>query len=234
MTIVIMQPGYLPWMGFFELMHRSDVFVIFDNVQYDKNGWRNRNRIKTPKGPLWLTAPVKISGNQKILEVRIDNSKNWQKDHLRAIEFNYARAPYFKNYFGSIEKILKQKWDFLIDLDMALINLLAEALNLKRKIIFSSHLKTSSQNNANKAERLILICREFKADVFYEPAGGKNYLAGEEPRFKQEGVELIFQNFRCPSYSQLFGQFVPDLSVIDLLFNEGEKSSDFIIKGGLN
>lgn len=226
MTIAIMQPGYLPWPGFFELIYRSDIFVIYDNVQYDKNGWRNRNRIKTSKGYQWLTVPVHIRGKPMISEVRIDNSRNWPEDHLRALEFNYNKAPYFKKYFNQIKELLGQKWELLIDLDLALIKVLSQNLGFERKIVLSSDFKIS--NDSDKVGRLIDICKKFGAKVFYEPAGGKDYLANEVEHFKKEGIELIFQNFQCPEYPQLFGAFIPNLSILDLLFNMGENSLNYI------
>lgn len=228
MTVAIMQPGYLPWMGFFELIHRSDVFVVYDNVQYDKNGWRNRNSIKTAQGPQWLTVPVHSKGKPLIREIKIDNSKDWSQGHLRALELNYCKAPYFRKYFSPIKRILTEKWQLLIDLDMALIKFLAGELGLKKEMIFSSQLAVKN----DRVGRLVDICKKCGADTFYEPAGGKTYLASEQGRFEGEGIKLVFQNFRCPEYSQQFGKFIPDLSVVDLLFNEGEKSLNYIIKGG--
>lgn len=224
MTIAIMQPGYLPWMGFFELMYHSEIFVFRDEVQYDKS-WRNRNQIKTPRGVRWLTVPLHVHGRPKISEVKIDNSRNWRIDHLRILEANYSKAPYFRKYFSHIQEVLNQEWGLLIDLDIALIKVIARALGLHRKMILASDLKVDN----GKVDKLIAICKELGANVFYEPAGGKDYLGGQVERFRQEGIELIFQDFHCPNYNQLFGEFLPNLSTLDLLFNEGEKSLNYIL-----
>jgi len=222
---VIMQPGYLPWLGFFELMSKSDIFIIYDNVQYDKNGWRNRNQIKTPNGPQWLTVPVLIKNKPKINEVKIDNRQNWNKKHLKALELNYKKTSFFDKYYENFEKILLKKWERLLDLDMALIRELNKALGLKKEIKLASSIKI---NASDKVERLIKICKHFKVNTFYEPAGGKNYLEPKKGEFKKEGIKLIFQNYKHPIYKQLYGEFIPNLSVIDLLFNEGKNSLKII------
>lgn len=226
-TIAILQPGYLPWLGFFEQMYRSDVFVIYDDVQYDKNGWRNRNRIKTASGAQWLTVPVIVKGKPKISEVLIDNTKNWSKKHLQAIKTNYAKAPNFTQCFSLLVEILEKKWDRLVDLDVILIKKMAEILGLKREIVLSSELGITG----GRIDRLIKICQYFKADVFYEGAAGKNYI--NEKDFLDAGIKIEFQDYQHPIYKQLFGDFIPYLSIIDLLFNEGDKSLEIITKNSL-
>jgi len=225
MTIAIMQPGYLPWLGFFELMWQSDIFIVYDNVQYDKNGWRNRNRIKTANGPQWLTVPVKTSISLKVNEVLIDNSRNWQRKHLVALKTNYGRTEYFNQYWPIFEKVLTQKWEKLIDLDMVFIYEINKILGLEKEIKFSSHIEIQGE----RVGRLIDICKHLGADTFYEAAGGKNYLEEEIERFNQTGIKLKFQQYCHPVYRQSFGNFIPQLSIIDLLFNEGDKSLNILI-----
>lgn len=110
MTGVILQPGYIPWLGFFEQMYRSEVFVAYDDVQFDKGGWRNRNRIKTSQGELWLTVPIIRNFGQLVKEVKINNQTDWRSKHLKALELNYKKAKYFKDYFGEMEKVLARPW----------------------------------------------------------------------------------------------------------------------------
>ncbi len=222
---VILQPGYLPWLGFFEQMYRSDVFIFYDDVQYDKNGWRNRNRIKTPQGEQWLTAPVLISGQNRplIKDVLIDNKTDWAKKHLKAISQNYSKAPFLNKYFGFFEEILLKKWERLIDLDVSLIEKINEILNIKREIKFSSQLGISG----GKTGRLINICRKLEGTHFYEGATGKDYI--DEKEFESAGVIVEYQDYKHPIYQQLYGQFIPYLSVIDLIFNQGERSLDIIL-----
>src|SRR5262245_54310095 len=118
MTVVVLQPGYLPWLGFFDQMRRADVFVYYDDVQYDTHGWRNRNRIKTQHGPLWLTVPVRHSGLSKprILDVAIDSRTNWAKKHVASIRQAYAAAVFVKPYVAALEEVLMQPWERLVDL----------------------------------------------------------------------------------------------------------------------
>ncbi len=224
--IGILQPGYLPWLGFFEQLYRSDVFVIYDDVQYDKNGWRNRNRIKTANGIQWLTVPalIKFGEHPQICEVRIDKGSKWRKKHLETIRQSYARAPFFKDYMGIFEETFARDWDFLIDLDIHLIKKMAHALGIPEKpMIRSSTLGIQGE----RVDRLIQICKHFSADTFYEGASGVNYIDPSE--FQKSGITVLFQEYHHPEYSQLHGDFVPYLSLLDLLFNCGDKSLDVLL-----
>lgn len=220
MKIGILQPGYLPWLGFFEQMYHSDVFIIYDDVQYDKHGWRNRNRIKTANGVQWLTVPVLSSGKNKplIRDIRINNSTNWRKKHLASITANYSKALYFQDYISIFQEVLNREWDYLFDLDMTFIELLCGVLGLERKVVYSSELNVPG----DRIMRLINICKYFGADVFYEGQAGKAYL--DEELFKNEGITIEYQDYQHPVYQQLYGDFEPYLSVVDLLFNEGPNS----------
>jgi len=226
MRIGILQPGYVPWLGFFEQMHRSDIFVIYDDVQYDKESWRNRNRIKTADGVQWLTVPViaKFSEHPLINQVKIDNSSDWNKKHLLTIKQNYSKAPFFKQYIDIFEEAYTKEWEYLIDIDMYFIIKLAECLGInKEKIMKSSTLNIKG----DRLERLVEICKRFKANIFYEGASGKNYI--DDNYFNEHGIKVEFQDYKHPRYKQLFGDFVPYLSVIDLLFNHGDKSLVILI-----
>lgn len=224
MRIGILQPGYLPWLGFFEQVYKSDVFVIYDDVQYDKNGWRNRNRIKTANGIQWITVPVLVKGKQQplIKDVRIDNSSNWRKKHLASITANYSKAMYFDNYIGLFKRCLEREWEYILDLDMEFIQLFCEVLELKCKMYYASDLGISG----DKVSRLINICEHFGADIFYEGQAGKNYI--DEEIFLQRGISIEYQDYHHPVYRQLYGDFIPYLSIVDLLFNEGPNSLDIL------
>ena len=220
-TIGILQPGYLPWLGFFEQMHKSDVFVIYDDVQYDREGWRNRNRIKTANGVQWLTVPVfvKFDAHPLVNEIKIDNKANWRKKHLSSIRQNYSKAPCFKKYIAIFEEAYLKEWECLMDIDMYFILRLAECLGMGDKKIF----KSSTLNvPGDRIERLINICKSYNADTFYEGASGRNYI--DDAQFLRHGIKVEFQDYEHPVYKQLYGDFVPYLSVIDLLFNHGEES----------
>lgn len=229
-TIVILQPGYLPWLGFFEQMYQSDVFVFYDDVQFDKNGWRNRNRIKTSQGWQWLSVPMHLSGqNQPLInEALIDNRQTWQRKHLTALKINYSKAPYFDRYFGDFEEIYNQEWDRILNLDVALIQCLMKQLALNRPLYFSSELGIIGE----QTERLVAICQHFKAGRFYEGTAGKNYI--DASQFEKAGIILDYQDYQHPVYKQLYGDFEPYMSVVDLLFNHGDASLDILANPGLH
>lgn len=230
MRIGILQPGYLPWLGFFEQMYRSDIFVIYDDVQYNKHSWRNRNRIKTANGVQWLTVPVlvKFNGLPLINEVKIDNKLNWRKKHLFSIKQNYSKAPFYKKYIDIFRDAYSRDWEYLIDINMYFIYELAKCLGINnKKIVRSSTLDVVG----NRIERLVSICKVFRADTFYEGAVGRNYL--DEKYFAEHGIKLEYQDYKHPIYNQLYKDFVPYLSVIDLLFNHGEESLSILINRNL-
>ncbi len=209
--MVILQPGYLPWLGFFEQLAKSDVFVIYDDVYYDKHGWRNRNRIKTPQGAQWLTVPIRVDFRETIIrDVKIDNNQIWPKKHIKTVKQNYSSSLFFDRYFGAFEAIIGKKWEYLIDLDMELTYWLAEELDIKRNIMFSSDLNVQG----DRINRLIKICKKVGANKFYEGAAGKNYIGPTD--FENEGIKVDFQEYVHPQYRQLHKEFIPYLSAIDL------------------
>jgi len=226
MVIGILQPGYLPWLGFFEQLYRSDVFVIYDDVQYDKQGWRNRNRIKTAHGIQWLTVPVHVRLNEfpLINQIEIDKWMNWRSKHLSSVSQNYSKTAFFKKYIDIFRVIYAQEWEYLIDINMAFILKLADCLGMKdKKIILSSTLNVEG----DRLERLVKICKKLNADTFYQGSGGRSYM--DEDYFLKNDIKIQYQDYLHPSYNQLYGEFIPYLSVIDLLFNHGEDSLNILI-----
>jgi len=230
MKVVIMQPAYLPWLGYFDLMDQSDTFVVLDNVQFEKRSWQQRNRIKTKKGELWLTIPVISKGryNQKINEVEIDDSQSWAKKHLKTIERNYAHAKYYKNYINFFKNFYSEKITKLVDFTIPIILYIKDVLGINSQIVKASELNV----NGSKVELLIDICHKIKADEYLSPIGSKEYIE-ENNLFKKEGIRLEYHHYIHPKYSQLWGDFIPYLSAIDLLLNEGGDSLS-IIKSGRN
>lgn len=215
----------MPWLGFFDRIRKSDLFVILDDVGYQKNGFINRNKIKTANGWQWITVPVLgRSPNQKINEVLVDNKQNWGNDHWKAVNFNYSKAPYFKKYAGFFDELFKKEWIKIADLDIYLIKSIIDFLGLKTKIAVSSDLEIGEL----KTERLVSICKKFGADTYLSGPGGKGYMNLEQ--FEKENIKVVFQDFNHPEYEQQFMNygFAPNLSIIDLLFNYGEKSRDMI------
>lgn len=224
-TLVVLQPGYLPWLGFFDQMRRSDIFVYYDDVQYDKHGWRNRNRIKSAAGePVWLTVPVRRSGLDwpKINEVELDRTNQWARKHVGTIRQYYARAPHFSTYLPELEEMLNRPWERLVDLDVALVELICKWIGLKRQIEFSSKLGVGGE----RSERLLGLCQHFSANRYLSGDSAQNYLQND--LFKSHGIEIEWQQYKHPTYSQLHGPFVPYLSIIDLIFNCGPESATIL------
>lgn len=222
MKIGILQPGYLPWLGFFEQLYRTDLFVLYDDVQYDKHGWRNRNRIKTAQGIQWLTVPVlhKFSDKSPVSAIQINNQQPWAKKHLTSIQHAYGKAPFFKSYFSVFEEVYAQSWEYLADLDIHFIQRIAAMLGLGYKTLVRSSELNLTQTG--KQERLVEICQHFGAHTFYEGAAGKNYI--DTGLFAANGVAVKFQDYHHPVYAQLHGEFQPYLSIVDLVFNQGPLS----------
>ncbi|MCK9283047.1 MAG: WbqC family protein [Rhodocyclaceae bacterium] len=223
-TLVILQPGYLPWLGFFDQMLRSDVFVYYDDVQYDKHGWRNRNRIKSPAGPTWLTVPVLNSGRlgQPIIDVVIDNRQPWARKHVTTIAHNYAAAPYLKRYLPQLEEILHRPWERLAELDIAVVELMCEWMGIRRTVRRASQLNVGGE----RSQRLLDICRHFGADTYLTGDSARNYL--DLDLFAAGGLRVEWQSYVHPVYRQLHGEFAPYLSALDLVLNMGPESLNIL------
>jgi hypothetical protein len=225
--IGILQPSYLPWLGYFDQIARSEVFVFYDDVQYDKNGWRNRNRIKTANGVQWLTVPVLLKGKEfpLINEVEIDNSQKWVKKHVTAIEQNYKKCKYYDDFICEILK--DHQWTYLCELNCWLIDSICKFMGLEEsKLSFSSCFKKSEDT----IQKLINIVKEFYGTHFIEGAAGRNYMDENViNQFKQNDIEVIFQDYQHPVYEQRFGEFVSHLSILDVLFNCGKEKTRMLL-----
>lgn len=227
LTVTIHQPGYLPWLGFFDKMAQSDIFVLLDDVQYEKNWFDNRNKIKTANGPIWLTIPVKVSFGQRLNEVGVENKLPWRRKHYQSICDNYRRTPYFERYQAFFQNLYEQEWNTLIDLNLAIIQYLRQELGLKTKLIRSSGLRTNGQ----KGDRILEICDQLGADRYLSGQFGRNYL--DEKKFEAKNIRVVYQDFHHPVYRQLFGDFLPALAAIDLLFNCGPDSAAILSSSAL-
>lgn len=223
MIVAVHQPQYLPWIGYFDKMRRADVFCYLNDVQYKKNEWQNRNRIKTAQDWQWLTVPVQYRFPEKINEVRINNTTQWSKKHLQALKTNYSRAPYFKAYISIFEDTFSRDWELISELNIHLIERLKDALQMQEKTtVISSELTLRE----DPTDRLIDICKVLGADTYLAGQGGADYM--DMARFEKNGLKLILQEFAHPVYSQLFGDFQSHLSIVDLLFNCGPESLEII------
>jgi len=224
MKLVILQPGYLPWLGFFDQMNWADIFVIYDDVQYTKNDWRNRNQIKTANGITWLTVPIQSHLGQLIKDVRLPEKSTWAKNHVKSIQYSYAKSKYFNQYFPKIKDIIETKYKYLAQLDMALILYLNQVLGIQTKIIYSSSINAKGE----KTKRLISICHELGATDYLTGDAAQNYL--NISLFNKNNINVKYHNYKHPVYPQLWGDFVPYLSIIDLLFNCGPESLNILSK----
>jgi hypothetical protein len=232
MILSVHQPQYIPWIGYFDKIARSDHFVFLDTVQYKHREFQNRNKIRTDRGALWLTVPVLVHGcgPQTVMQVRIDRQRDWQRRHFESIKFWYAKAPFLKDHLDFMEDVYNSRtWERLMDLNVYIIKYLLDYLSISTAVSFESKVKTSQ----TKTERIIELCKKLKADTYLSGAGGKDYL--DEDRFEEEGIALQYQNFQHPIYHQQFmgndKDFMPYMSVLDLILNEGHDARKVI---GLN
>ena len=226
MIVSIHQPQYLPWLGYFDKIDQADVFVFLDNVQYKKNEWQNRNRIKTAQGAQWLTVPVLYHFPERILEVEINRRVNWARKHLQALRTNYTKARFFKQYLPLFEALYEREWQKLVDLNVECVRCLVQALGIDTRLAVASQFELSEE----PTERLIGICRAVGADAYLAGSGGRSYM--DLVQFEEAGIEVQFQQFDHPVYPQLFGEFEAYLSIVDLLFNCGDESLSIVRGAG--
>jgi len=229
-TLVIHQPSFLPWIGFFDLLDLADIYIIYDDVAFDKNGWRNRNKIKTSSGTKWLTIPVKTSGRfgQLNKDVIIDNVQHWKKKHKDSVFFSYKKASQFQEVYNLIEPIWNLKSEFLLDYQIFALRLIIDFLKIDIEIILASELLIRHETD-DRQERLINLCLEKEANTLLNGSAGE--LLYSTTDFAENEISLKFQDYQHPKYAQLHGPFVPYMSIIDLLFCEGNKSLALIQKG---
>lgn len=231
MILAAHQLHYLPWLRYFHKIASCDTFVVLDNIQFNKNGWQNRNKIKTERGASLVTVPVLQSFQQSLSDVQIDNKQPWRKKHGGLFQSNYRKSPYFKDHETFFHRVYENQWERLNDLNYEILFYLLKALGIQMRVIRSSELTLKGEGT----ERLVKICKEVGARVYLTGAYAVQvYL--DESLFKREGIELLYQEFECPNYPQLYPEvgFVPELSVVDLLFNCGPKSLEVLMGGAVS
>ena len=226
MILTAHQPSYLPWLGLFSKMAKSDVFVYLDTVSYSKWDWSSRNKIRVHNGTMWLTVPVLTGGksNQVFTEVKIDNTQKWARTHWKSISMNYSRTPYFSLYENFFKDVYHNEWEYLSELDEHITKFLIESLGIKIKFVKAS---TSLHLEGHKSSLVLDMCMKMNADVFIFGGEGKNYAQVDD--FENVGINVIFQEYKHPVYPQIQGEFIPNISVIDLLFNCGPKSLEILL-----
>jgi len=226
MILSASQPYFAPFPGFFYKMSLSDVFVLLDEVQFPRGTtWVSRNRFKNHQGTLWITVPVwtKGLGLQKINEVRICHEGRWHRKHLESLKSAYAKAPHFCDHLDFVKQMFSKRFERLADLNWAVIDHLARALRLNARILSLSELEVPGTGTS----RLVGICRVIGATRFLAQAPARKYL--DERPFMEAGVELEFFTPPSPVYPQLWGGFIPNLSLFDLVFNFGPKACDILL-----
>ncbi|WP_432467952.1 WbqC family protein [Agarivorans sp. Z349TD_8] len=224
-VISISQSNYIPWRGYFDIIARSDIFVIYDTAQYTKNDWRNRNKISTKQGSQWLTIPVKHKHlNQSIYSIEIHNDK-WNKKHWKTLEQNYKNHPHFDEYHSRFKPIYQQDWKYLSELNYALILEINKCLNIKTKILNSNELQIPP--NTDRNQKIVDMCKILEADIYLSGPAAKGYINNR--LFAEKSIEVQWMDYsHYSNYPQVNKIDDENLSIIDLIFNVGPNSRDYI------
>ena len=223
--IAILQSNYIPWKGYFDLINMVDEFVLYDDMQYTKRDWRNRNKIQTPQGLKWLSIPVEVKGKyfQKISETKI-SEKEWGKKHWAMIKQNYSKAPYFKEYKDIFEKLyLNNEEEYLSKINYNFIIAICKILGITTNIRWSNEFDLID----GQTEKLLGICKDCNADVYISGPAAKDYF--DENLAQKEGINVEWMNYSgYDKYKQMFEPFEHGVSVLDLIFNEGTNATKFM------
>lgn len=223
--IAISQSNYIPWKGYFDMIAAVDEFILYDDMQYTRRDWRNRNKIKTPQGVQWLTVPVRVKGkySQKIKDTEIDGS-NWASAHWKSLTQNYRRAPYFKEIESWLEPLyLDEPCTHISQLNCRFIQAICDYLNIKT-IISNSWDYTLVEG---KTERLADLCAQVGGTEYISGPAAKDYI--EMNDFTDRGIKLTWFDYSgYPEYPQLWGEFVHGVTILDLLFNCGKDASHYM------
>jgi hypothetical protein len=224
-SIIITQSNYIPWKGYFDSMKLVDEVILYDDMQYTKRDWRNRNQIKTPQGLIWLTIPVEVKGKffQSIKDTKI-SEKNWNEKHWKTISANYAKAPYFKLYKEFFQDLyLNCNETYLSLINFRFLSAINNILSIKTPIYFSSDFRLVE----GKTERLVDLCIQRKATDYYTGPAAKNYI--DEEMFAASGIKVHYLDYSgYLEYSQLYPPFTHNVSVLDLLLNTGNEAHKFM------
>jgi WbqC-like protein family len=224
--VAITQSNYIPWKGYFDFINSVDCFVVYDDVQYTRRDWRNRNRIKTKSGLQWLTIPVQVKGNydQKICDVKVADPQ-WAERHWKTIRTNYLRTTYFPKLESEFERSYLQasKLSLLSDINLLFLRKICDLLGISTTFVSSSLFAVG----AGRTERLVHICKQLQATEYFSGPTAKNYL--DESLFSQEGIHVHYFDYTgYPQYHQFHGEFVHEVSILDLLFHAGDQAVQYM------
>lgn len=230
MIVAIHQPHFLPWLGYFDRMRKADLFILLDHVQFERSNFQNRVKVKSNHGTLWLTVPVQRgSQTDSILDKKVldgwDGKSSWGERSFLSLRIPYARAPFFERYAARVQELLKTSWKRLVDLDLATIEFLRGELGIRTPMLRSSQLAVPGQ----KADLIFNLCKAVGADAFLAGLGGsRRYIDADA--FARAGIRVLYQEFAHPAYRQQPNpeSFVPGLSTLDLLFNEGPRAAEML------
>jgi len=226
MKISILQSNYIPWKGYFDIIKSSDKFIIYDIAQFTKNDWRNRNKIKTTNGIQWLTIPVKGHISETIYQTKVAN-KNWANKHWKTIKLNYLKTKYFHYYEKSLEDIFQEasEKEYLSEINCIFIKFINNILDIKTEIIHSSDIEIDT--NQNPSKKLLSICKLHNASHYISGPSAKDYL--DIAIFKKNSIDTVWMDYsNYPEYNQLHGAFNKNVSVLDLILNQGPSAKDFL------
>ncbi|MCB1167822.1 MAG: WbqC family protein [Leptospiraceae bacterium] len=227
MILTAHQPVYLPWLGLFHKIALADEFCIFDIVQYQTKDWNNRNRIKTPNGVIWLSVPVESKNHfeKSVGDIRIVKN-GWNRKHFKSIDLAYRKAPFYTDYIGRVEAILMaDEFETLADLNRAFLEFGLEAFGIERPI----HVASEKDFEGKKSDLVLDMAQKLGADCYIFGEQGRNY--ADLAAFQRAGIQVFFQEYEHPEYSQLHGDFVPGMCFLDLLFNVGAGAFEVMMRG---
>ena len=230
MILTAHQPVYLPWLGLFHKIALADMFISFDQVQYQPKDWNNRNKIKTAQGEIWLSVPVLRKGylEKKITDIEINNTEPWARKHWRSMKVAYAKAPYFSRYADFFEDTYGQRWESLVELNVYMLRWFLETLGIPVTVRSAGEWNFRGE----KSELVLDMCTQVAASDYIFGAMGQNY--ADVKAFEKAKVNVHFQDYKHPVYGQLHGDFAPYLSITDLLFNCGDESLDILLSGNIS
>lgn len=229
MIVTIMQPAYLAWPGFYDRIRRADTMVYLDTVDIDKNSktkFTNRNRIRTKEGWSWLTIPLEKSDSRKINNLKIKQDSTWKDSHKKSIFLNYKKSIFFEKYWSHIESSYSPDCAYLVDALRSIDVAFLKFLGIERRSLYSSEMNTTCSGS----DLILEICLNLGAKTYISGIFGRDYL--DMRKFRDNGIDVVFHEYRTPEYPQVFEGFEPNLSVLDLLFNTGDRAVDYLQEGG--
>ena len=227
MIVSINQPAYLPWLGYFHRIAISDAHIVLDDVQFEKNSFTNRNKVRTHDGWCWLTVPIKTAGkfgDLAINQVEIASEKPWASKHWSTLRLNYSKAPFFDEHAHFLEALYRREWHKLTDLAREITDYLLNAFAVRTRLYFSSQIKVRGR----KDELVLNLCRELGATVYLSGPLGRNYL--REELFHDQGIAVRYHDYHHPTYSQVYSGFEPYMAALDLLLNAGPRSREIMTR----